>query len=50
MREFFHRLWVGLRNLAKRFATNRPNNPYELVVFGAIREAASIYTRRVIVV
>lgn len=50
MKEFFLRLLRIVRDALKRFATNHPKNSYEAVVFGAVREAATIYGRRVIVV
>lgn len=50
MQEFFRRLLRIVREILKRFVANQPNNPYEAVVFGAVREAATVFSRRVIVV
>ncbi len=48
MREFFMRIERYVFGFLKRFLRQQPNNPYEALAFRVIREATSIYSRRVI--
>ena len=49
MSAFFARITRRVISLVKRFLRNDPDNPYEDLAFRLIREAATIYSRRVIV-
>ena len=49
MREFLYRLTRALKNLIQRFLTNQPETAYEVLFFRAIREAATIYSRRIVI-
>ena len=49
MSKFFARITAKVLAVVKRFLRNTPDNPYEDLAFRVIREAATIYSRRVIV-
>ncbi len=48
MKEFFARIGRYLLGTTKRFLREAPQNPYEALIFRIIRETATIYSRRVI--
>jgi hypothetical protein len=50
VKEFFQRLVRIIAELVKRFIRDNPDNPYEAAAFRAVREVASIYARRVVIV